>query len=151
MAENNNKQENMTATGKSKQKNLMTLFCSEVALAAVIILLYETNIMLEGGLTGNNSAEFLATTMMELLTIAMIPLALKLFKIEKIAGYIRRKGAEGHYKASVMRMQMIMVPMLINLVLYYGYMNVAFAYLSIILAISLIFIIPTKTRCDSEL
>ena len=135
----------------SKQKILMTLFCSELALAVVIIIMYETNIILEGGMTGDNSTEFLVTTMMELITIAMIPLALKLFKIEKVAKYIKKKGAEGHYYAAIARMQMLMLPMLANILLYYGFMKVAFAYLSIILALALIFIIPTKTRCDSEL
>ena len=48
------------------------------------------------------------------------------------------------------RMMLLAVPLLLNILFYYLFMKVMFAYLAIILAISLIFIIPTVARCESE-
>lgn len=138
-------------TATQKRHSLMTILCSEIILAFLIIALYETNVILEGGMAGDVNAEFIITMAMELLTIAAIPVALKLFKIKHIEEYIKAKGVSGHYKMAMTRMHMLTLPMLLNIILYYAYMKVAFAYLAIILAISLIFIIPTKQRCDSEL
>lgn len=131
-------------------KSLMTIFASFLALEALIIVLYETNVFLEGGLCGDANTEFLTTIFMELLTICVIPLALKLFKFEAVRKYITVHCAEGHKKCAIVRMVMLMLPLLVNTLCYYLFMKVAFAYLAIILFISLAFIIPTKARCDSE-
>lgn len=131
-------------------KPLMAIFVSFLALEALIIILYETNIFLEGGMCGDANTEFLFTIAMELITICTIPLALKLFKFEAVQKYIAEKGMFAHRKCAVFRMLMLLLPLLVNTMCYYLFMKVAFAYLAIILFISLAFIIPTKARCDSE-
>ncbi len=42
------------------------------------------------------------------------------------------------------------MPMLVNAVLYYVFMNVAFGYMAIILFLSTLFIFPTQERCEQE-
>lgn len=132
-------------------KKLMTVFVASLILEAAIVLIYELQILLEGGLCDNANAEFLAGMVMDVVTIAAIPLALRLFKFSAISNYISSHGAEGHYRCALLRMMMLVVPMLVNTLCYYLFVRVSFVYLAIILAISLVFIIPTKKRCDSEL
>ena len=40
---------------------------------------------------------------------------------------------------------------MLNAVLYYQFMAVAFGYMSIILLLSLFFVYPSKTRCEQEM
>lgn len=137
----------------NKYRSLLT---TELTVAVFIVLivigLYETNILLEGALcNGNKEQEFIVTTILQILTICNIPLALRLFKFEAVKKVISEKREKGHFHMASLRMSLLTVPMIANIVCYYIYMNVAFLYLTIILAISLVFIIPTKDRCDSEL
>lgn len=131
---------------------LTTELTVAVFIVLIVIGLYETNILLEGALcNGNKEQEFIVTTILQILTICNIPLALRLFKFEAVKKVISKKREKGHFHMASLRMSLLTVPMIANIVCYYIYMNVAFLYLTIILAISLVFIIPTKDRCDSEL
>ena len=49
------------------------------------------------------------------------------------------------------RLLMLCVPMIVNTVLYYVFMNVAFGYMGIILFLCLFFVMPTMDRCLSEI
>ena len=51
---------------------------------------------------------------------------------------------------SLVRLEMLLMPMLVNAVLYYVFMNVAFGYMAIILFLSTLFIFPTQERCEQE-
>lgn len=132
-------------------KKLMPLFWAAIVLEIIIIVMYETELVLEGCYAGNNTAEFLCATTMEIATICLIPLALRLFKFEFVSKDIKANGVKGHYRWALIRMAMLILPMIINTMLYYLFIKVEFAYMAIILAISLVFIIPTKARCESEL
>lgn len=129
----------------------MTTFIAALVLAAMIIAVYETGAIMEGGMTGDANAEFLSLSTLVLATLALIPLALRLFRFKAVAEYIARHRERGHYRMAMLRMAMLCVPLLANLMCYYLFMRVGFAYLALILAISLFFIVPTKDRCASEL
>lgn len=129
----------------------MTTLVSSVVLALLIIAVYESGVLLEGGMTGDANAEFLTMMTMELLTVCAIPVSLRLFRFEAVKRYIATRRERGHYRMALTRMALLVVPMLVNLMCYYMFVKVAFAYLALILAISLVFIIPTKNRCASEL
>ena len=45
---------------------------------------------------------------------------------------------------------MLTVPMVVNTLLYYLFMNVAFGYLAIILALCIFFVFPSMSRCEAE-
>lgn len=128
----------------------MIPYIGSIVLAAVMVVLYETQTILEGALAGDVQGEFLAVTVMELLTICSIPVALRLFKFRKVREIIERKKAEGLYLMALVRMALICLPMLVNTLLYYLYMAPAFGYMAIIGFISMAFITPTVTRCESE-
>lgn len=136
---------------KTTAKRLKTLFYICIAFELLLIVLYESNVLLEGAWTGNAEAEFLVMTLMQLVTVCAIPLALRLMKFSAVRQYITSHGIPGLLHISVLRQLMLFVPMFLNSVFYYEFVKAGFGYLAIILAISLVFIVPTQSRCASEL
>lgn len=103
----------------------------------------------EGIREGSKTAEIIITAVMELITIANIPLALRLFRFKSVAEAL--KGSpENLLRFGTIRMTMLTTPLLINTVLYYLFLSTAFGYLAIILLLSMIFIYPSESRCNNE-
>lgn len=124
---------------------LRTLFIASVGIAVVVAALYELDILPTGVLADRPQDEFLCTIAMELVTIVFIPIALRLFKTKDVD----RRLDEGDIKSfktwSIVRILMITVPLLMNTLLYYIFMNTTFGYMALILLICLPFIYP-ETR-----
>lgn len=135
---------------KKITKQLRVIFFMFCLLEVGFVLCYETGIILEGGFSGMMTAEFLTATVMELLTIIVIPVALKMIKYGAVRNVINREGEAGYYRMARCRMFLLLIPMLANTLCYYLFMNVAFAYMAIVLAISLVFIYPTENRSITE-
>lgn len=133
------------------RKKLKTVFCVGVIVEVAIVILYETGLLMEGNFATNTTAEFLIATVMDLATIIVIPVALRMMKYGAVQNIIREQREGGHYKVALLRLNMLMLPMLLNTIFYYYFLNVAFIYLAIVLAISLVFVVPSKKRCDQEL
>ena len=135
-----------------KVKNTLTvLLWTVIAVALIVVVLFETNVLMFGYYAGSGQqAEFLLTTMMELLTLAVIPLALKLFKFKRVHADLVSRKSEALRKWGLLRLLMLLVPLLVNTLLYYAYANVAFGYMAIILVIVLPFVYPSMQRCQSE-
>lgn len=128
----------------------MTTFCVFLAVSAVLVVLFETEILPTGLLkTEEKSDEFVLLCLMELLTICVIPLALRLFRFRRVAQRLTTPKALLHWAG--FRLYLLCVPMVVNLLLYYLYFNVAFGYMGIILLLCLFFVVPTRARCESEL
>ena len=135
-------------------KNILTaeLFVM-VALSLLTVVLYETDTLAAGTLTGVNNLQFLVTTTMELLTIGFIPLSLYLFRI----GFFRRSLTTAAEKPrrlllwGTLRMMMLCLPMLLNTLFYYLFgFSVAFGYMAIVLFLCLFMIYPSMKRCEYE-
>lgn len=134
---------------KRTQKLLMSTFATFVAVTLVIVVLFESDLLPTGILKDDvGSDEFWAATIMELLTLCIIPVSLRLFKFGAVSR--RLVSAESLLKYGMVRMLMLCLPMLANTLLYYLCMNVAFGYMAIIVFLCLAFVLPTKTRCESE-
>lgn len=128
----------------------MTTFCVFLAVAAVMVILFETEMLPTGLLkTEEKSDEFVLLCLMELLTICVIPVALRLFRFGSVAR--RLTTPEALLRWAGLRLYMLCVPLVVNLLLYYLYFNVAFGYMGIILLLCLFFVVPTRARCESEL
>ena len=126
---------------------LKVLFWASIAVSLVLVLLFETNVLLPGALADEVSVQFVVVTLFELLTICCIPLAVRMFRFKKIRGDIKK----GHYmKWAFLRLSLLALLLVCNTLLYYIYMNVAFGYLAIIVLISMIFIYPSESRMKSE-
>lgn len=136
---------------KNVKNTLTVLLWTVLALALIVVVLFETDVLMFGYYAGSGEqAEFLLTTMMELLTLAVIPLALKLFKFPRVHVDLVSRKAEALRKWGLLRLLMLLVPLLVNTLLYYAYANVAFGYMAIILVIVLPFVYPSMERCQSE-
>ena len=125
---------------------LRTLFIAAVGIAVVVVALYELDILPTGVLADRPQDEFLCTIAMELVTIVFIPIALRLFKTKDVD----RRLDEGDIKTfktwSIVRILMITVPLLMNTLLYYIFMNTTFGYMALILLICLPFIYPATKK-----
>ena len=70
---------------KQVSLKLTVLFWAFIILVLLTVVAFETGLLDFGYYAGSGEqAEFLLTTMMELLTLAMVPLAIRLFKFQKI-------------------------------------------------------------------
>ncbi len=128
----------------------MTIFLTSIAVGLVIVVLFENDLLPCGiMISDDKSVEFVVATIMELLTICVIPVALKLFRFKRISKLLT--SAEALSKWGTIRLLMLCVPMIVNTVFYYMFMNVAFGYMGIIIFLCLFFVVPTKERCRSEI
>lgn len=129
------------------------LFLCSIAVALIIVLLYETEILLPGALALNNRLCFVVATIMELLTIAIIPFALRLFKFRKVNGKLTESETtrwDNLLKYGSVRILLLAIPMIINVVCYYLFTLTAFAYMAIILFLCMFFVYPTVDKCIAE-
>ena len=53
-------------------------------------------------------------------------------------------------KLGMLRLSLLLIPMQVNTLLYYLYMNPAFGYMAIILLLCLPFVYPSMNRCLDE-
>jgi len=136
---------------KSAQKLLMALFCSVIALALLLVILFETETLPTGVVATEEQANFVLTTLMELLTLALIPLSLRLFKFQKVSNELKVKGGEALRKWGILRLAMLQFPMVFNTLLYYAFMNTTYGYMAIIVLLCMPFVYPSMNRCISEL
>jgi len=134
---------------KETQKILMTTFVASLGCALLLVVAGETNLLPTGILTEQKSAEFVVLSVMELLTICTIPLALRLFKFSAIRR--RLTDSNGLRRWALVRMLMLACLMIINVLLYYLFMNPAFGYMGIIVFLCMFFIVPTQSRCENEI
>lgn len=128
----------------------MTNFLFMVVVALLLVALYEMEWLEPTNLAGDVTLVYVITVVMELLTIVVIPLALKLFSFK----WVHRKLVNGKGTALLQwgtaRLNMLCLPMLINTFMYYQTMSPAFGYMAIILFLCLFFIYPSIGRCVDE-
>lgn len=128
----------------------MTNFLFMVVVALLLVALYEMEWLEPTNLAGDVTLVYVITVVMELLTIVVIPLALKLFSFK----WVHRKLVNGKGVAllpwGTARLNMLCLPMLINTFMYYQTMAPAFGYMAIILFLCLFFIYPSIGRCVDE-
>ncbi len=123
--------------------------CVIVSLA--VVLLYETDLLLPGLWHGDVNAQFIVKAMMEVVTICMIPLALRLFRFRPVSKSICNDAVNGLLTWGSLRMMMICLPMTANTLFYYLFgLDVTFGYMGIICLICILFIYPSRSRCISE-
>ena len=125
---------------------LRTVLIANVGVAVVIAALYELDILPSGMFTGRPQDEFLSTISMELITIVFIPVALRLFKTKDVEKRLEEGNIKAFRKWGLLRILMITVPLVLNTLLYYSFMNTTFGYMALILLICLPFIYPAARQ-----
>lgn len=139
---------------KRIQKILLFNYILFWGIALLWVVLNENDVFgIVGKLHRDASSDFIFTSTMEIVTICSIPLVLRLFKFGGIRGAIRKDNSQFHstyLTFSLVRINVLLVEMLVNAVLYYLFMNVAFGYMAIILFLASFFVFPTQERCEQE-
>ena len=128
------------------RNKLMALFVGIIVAALLIVVLFETGVL--AGV--NPQMEFAFLTVMELLTIAMIPLALRLLKFKNIENELRERHLEALKKWGALRLLLLELPLVLNTLFYYLFLNTSFGYMAIILLICMVFVYPSEPRCAAE-
>ena len=122
------------------------MLIANVGVAVVIAALYELDMLPSGMLAGRPQDEFLSTISMELITIVFIPVALRLFKTKDVEKRVEEGNIKAFRKWGLVRILMITVPLVLNTLLYYSFMNTTFGYMALILLICLPFIYPASRK-----
>lgn len=135
---------------KQVQRILMTNFLFVLLVGFLLVLLYETEILEPTNLAGDVTLVYVITVAMELLTIAVIPVALKLFSFKAIRRQLVTRKGDALLPLGTARLNMLSLPMLINTFMYYQTMAPAFGYMAIILFLCLFFVYPSDGRCEDE-
>ena len=125
---------------------LRIVLIANVGVAVVIAALYELDILPSGMFTGRPQDEFLSTISMELITIVFIPVALRLFKTKDVEKRLEEGNIKAFRKWGLVRILMITVPLVLNTLSYYSFMNTTFGYMALILLICLPFIYPASRK-----
>lgn len=132
------------------RKILLIEFWLPIAISLVLIILYENEVIMPGAYGDDKLLDYYAAIIMELITICLIPISLRLFKFKKVKAALKEKSWDGLKSWGSLRLLMLVVPVVLNTLLYYLFMNVAFGYMGIIGLLCLVFVYPSKTRCKSE-
>lgn len=133
------------------QSILMWEFWIPVILSLILVVLFETGTLDSGLWATEKSSEFVILSILEVVTICVIPLSLRLFKFKVVHNHLISENKEHRLlQWGTYRLCLITIPMFVNTIFYYLYMNVAFGYMAIILFLSLFFVYPSMSRCLSE-
>lgn len=132
------------------RRMLLLEFWIPVLICLCVIILYENDLLLSGSWHDNKIDEYYVAIVMELVTICLIPLSLRLYKFRSVKQDLQTSEGLMLRKWGSVRLLMLTLPMMVNCWLYYQFMNVAFGYMGIIGLLSLCFVYPSKTRCSQE-
>ena len=139
---------------KQAEKILTINYFIVLAFTLVIIVFGENDWLNNVGIMHDDkSSDFIMTSIMEIITICLIPVSLRLFKFKKVRNGILSDTTENHSSFiawAIVRLGMLQLTMIVNAILYYMYMNVAFPNMGIILFLVRFFIFPTVERCNFE-
>lgn len=135
---------------KSISRKLTVIYMSLAAVALVVIVLYETDILAAGMMEERKQSEFILTALMELISLGAAFLGLRLFKFKAVYHDLVSREESAMWKWGVIRLLILEVPMVVDTLLYYLYMNTTFGYLAIMLLLCLPFVFPSLNRCLAE-
>lgn len=135
----------------TSRRPLLMFFYTYVALAACLVGIGEYGTVFDSVDTSSGgNQEYTVLTVMELLTVCLLPLALKIMGTKRVKESARKSDRK-YTAIAAARLAMIGVPIIINILFYYVFMNVAFAYLAIIGTVCLAFVYPNRGRKEDEL
>lgn len=135
---------------KQVQRILMVNFFFVLFVCLLLVALYEAEILTPLEMGSDETLVFGILTLMELLTIVVIPLSLKLFSLKAIHRRLVAHKGDALLPWGTARLNMLCLPMLVNTFMYYQTMSPAFGYMAIILFLCLFFVYPSIGRCVAE-
>lgn len=135
---------------KKVSQQLIAFYTAQIALALVIVVLFELDMLPTGIMADDKQTDFLLTATMEIVSLGAAFLGLRLFKFEVVSKSLVEQKEKAMWKWGMTRLLILEAPMVINTLLYYIFMNTTFGYLAIILLLCLPFVYPSLNRCLAE-
>ena len=94
---------------------------------------------------------FICSTVMILLTIALLPLSLRLFKFRSISNDLQQRQAPALARWGSVRLCVMGLLLVVNTFLYYAFeLEASYGYLAVVTLLCMPFVIPTMSRCEEE-
>lgn len=132
------------------QRILKFNFFFSLSWVLLLVIIYETELVMPGTWADAHEMQFLLLSLMEIVTIVCIPLALKLFVMKRVHRKLVQRKGEALLRLGFARHLLLWLPMIVNTFFYYNTMSVAFGYMSIILLLCMFFVYPSAARCYAE-
>lgn len=137
---------------KKTRNLLMTIFSGALLLATLLYILGEF-LNVDMGIFAETTREqrFICSTVMILLTIALLPLSLRLFKFKRISNDLQERKAPALAKWGTLRLCVMGALLVVNTFLYYAFeMEPSYGYLAVVTLLCMPFVIPAMSRCEEE-
>lgn len=137
---------------KKTRNLLMALFGSFLLLATLMYILGEFLHIDMGVLAeANREQRFICSTVMILLTIALLPFSLRLFKFKRVSSDLIERKAPALARWGSLRLCIIGTLLVLNTFLYYAFeLEASYGYLAVVTLLCMPFVIPTMGRCEEE-
>ena len=124
-----------------------------IGIAILLVVLYQSDIILEGAYAANFGMQYILETIGILTTIALVPLSLKLFSV-KLAK-IKESGAEEslqlYQQWSTVRLMIIALVTYLNILIYYMTLNSIGGLCALIGLTASVFCLPGEKKIREEL
>ena len=143
---------------KEKIRKILSIQkCAFLAVWAAPILLavlYETGTFQKGTYEGNAQMEYIFQSVSILLTIGLIPFALRMFNlnlVKRIKELPLQQALKSYQKWSDVRLGLLFVPAILGVSFYYITMNTTNLFCACMALIATLFCIPSESRIKNEL
>ena len=120
----------------------------------LLVVLYETGLYQEGLLAGNAQMEYILQSVSILLTIGLIPFALRMFNlnlVKRIKELPLQQALKSYQTWSFLRLALLFVPAILALSFYYLTMNTTNLFCACMALIATLFCVPSENRIKNEL
>ena len=120
----------------------------------LLVVLYETGLYQEGLLAGYAQMEYILQSVSILLTIGLIPFALRMFNmnlVKRIKDLPLQQALKSYQIWSILRLALLFVPAIMALSFYYLTMNTTNLFCACMALIATLFCVPSESRIKNEL
>ena len=120
----------------------------------LLVVLYETGLYQEGMIAGNAQMEYILQSVSILLTIGLIPFALRMFNlnlVKRIKELPLQQALKNYQTWSLLRLALLFVPAILALSFYYLTMNTTNLFCACMALIATLFCVPSESRIKNEL
>ena len=120
----------------------------------LLVVLYETGLYQEGLLAGNAQMEYILQSVSILLTIGLIPFALRMFNlnlVKRIKELPLQQALKSYQTWSLLRLALLFIPAILALSFYYLTMNTTNLFCACMALIATLFCVPSENRIKNEL
>ena len=139
-----------------KVKNiLLFLYCEFLLIAGIIYVMgdyFEVDMAMVSDTETSKTSMYIVQMVMILLTLGLVPLSLRLFKFGRVHRELVTQRESALLRWGFIRINILGLLLIANTLLYYIYpFEAAFGYLAVMVLLSMPFILPTMSRCQSEI